>query len=44
METLHTYAHLFPDEEDRSRQAVEEVLGVPHGMLKSARTAASAEA
>lgn len=27
METLDTYAHLFPDEEDRSRQAVEEVLG-----------------
>jgi integrase len=26
METLDTYAHLFPDEEDRSRQAVEDVL------------------
>ncbi|CAN5273944.1 hypothetical protein BH18ACT4_BH18ACT4_06150 [soil metagenome] len=26
-ETLDTYSHLWPDDEDRTRQAVDDVLG-----------------
>lgn len=29
-ETLDTYAHLWPDSEDRTREAVDSVLGVRH--------------
>jgi integrase len=29
VETLNTYSHLWPDSEDRTRQAVDDVLGVP---------------
>lgn len=35
-ETLDTYAHLWPDSEDRTRAAVDEVLG--HGGADSVRT------
>jgi len=28
LETLNTYAHLWPDSEDRTRTAVDEVLGL----------------
>lgn len=28
-ETLDTYAHLWPDSEDRTREAVDSVLGPP---------------
>jgi integrase len=27
VETLNTYSHLWPDSEDRTREAVDEVLG-----------------
>jgi len=32
-ETLDTYSHLWPDSEDRTRQAVDEVLGRSGGTL-----------
>ena len=31
VETLDTYSHLWPDSEDRTREAVDEVLGRPAG-------------
>ncbi|MCP4385394.1 MAG: tyrosine-type recombinase/integrase, partial [Hyphomicrobiales bacterium] len=40
-ETLDTYAHLWPDNEERTRAAVNEVLGGTHGYAReSARAAA----
>jgi integrase len=29
-ETLDTYSHLWPDSDDRTREAVDEVLGAHH--------------
>ena len=40
-ETLDTYSHLWPDNEDRTRAAVDEVLGLrvsPVGHAEEART------
>ena len=34
-ETLDTYAHLWPDSEDRTRQAVDWVLGRPADYLRT---------
>ncbi len=34
-ETLDTYSHLWPDSEDRTRQAVDAVLGAPADLLRT---------
>lgn len=40
-ETLDTYSHLGPDDDDRSRDAVDSVLGVvPADSLRTAQPAA----
>ncbi len=36
-ETLDTYSHLWPDSEDRTRDAVEAVLGIPADSLRTGR-------
>ncbi len=38
-ETLDTYSHLWPDSEDRTREAIDAVLGAPADSLRTARTA-----
>jgi integrase-like protein len=35
--TLNVYAHLWPDDEDRSRQAVDEALGASHTDVPTVR-------
>ncbi|GAB3454124.1 tyrosine-type recombinase/integrase [Kineococcus endophyticus] len=35
-ETLDTYSHLWPDSEDRTRSAIDEVLGAPADSLRTA--------
>ena len=37
VETLVTYAHLWPDSEDRTRQAVEDELGIADSLETQAR-------
>lgn len=39
-ETLDTYAHLWPDSEDRTRAAVDSVLGPPGRASTTARPTA----
>ncbi len=34
-ETLDTYSHLWPDSEDRTREAIDAVLGVPAEFLRT---------
>lgn len=34
-ETLDTYSHLWPDSEDRTREAIDEVLGIPADSLRT---------
>lgn len=36
-ETLDTYSHLWPDSEDRTRDAVDAVLGIPADSLRTGR-------
>jgi integrase len=36
VETLDTYSHLWPDSEDRTREAVDEVLGAAEDLLRTA--------
>ncbi len=36
-ETLDTYSHLWPDSEDRTREAIDAVLGAPADSLRLAR-------
>ena len=38
-ETLDTYAHLWPDSEDRTREAIDAVLGAPADSLRTDRAA-----
>jgi integrase len=34
-ETLDTYSHLWPDSEDRTREAIDSVLGIPADSLRT---------
>ena len=36
VETLHTYSHLWPDSDDRTREAIDTVLGAPADSLRTA--------
>ena len=35
VETLDTYAHLWPDSDDRTREAIDSVLGAPADYLRT---------
>jgi hypothetical protein len=38
VETLDTYSHLWPDSDDRTRDAIDSVLGFPADQLRTEAT------